>query len=99
MQHFPHKLLGRIFFPQLVSAGMLFIQNCLAGIFFQSPPPHQKLNGQPLMPLSLLQVVNNLFQQIRNKRCKDNLLTTREQTCNNLCIFMRVPQPSTKDKK
>ena len=40
-----------------------------------------------------------MLQQIKNKQCEDNLLTTCEQTCNNLCIFMRVPKPSTKDKK
>ena len=40
------------FLPQLVSAGIFFIQNCLAGNFFQNhPPPHQKLNGQPLIAI------------------------------------------------
>ena len=57
------------------------------------------------MSSSLLQVVNNLFQQTslllqqtRNKQCENNLLTTCEQTCynlfadlyNNLCVFTRV---------
>ena len=32
----------------------------------------------------------NLLQQIRHKQCKHNLLTTCEQTCYNLCIFMCV---------
>ena len=32
------------FFPQLVGAGIFFIQNCLAGIFFQNhPPPPSKV--------------------------------------------------------
>ena len=54
------------------------------------------------MPLSLLQVANNLFQtcynKLRRKQCECNLLTTCEQTCfttclqtcNNLCVFTRV---------
>ena len=43
------KILDRIFFPQLVSAGIFFIQNCLAGILLsKSPTSHQKLNGRPL---------------------------------------------------
>ena len=41
-----------------------------------------------IMPLSLLQVVNNLSQtcynKSRNKQCEHNLLTTCEQTCYNL---------------
>ena len=43
------------------------------------------------MPSSLLQVVNNLLQQTRNKQCEHNLLTTCEQTCNNLlAVIMHI---------
>ena len=31
LQHIFHKILGRIFFPELVSAGVFLIQNCLEG--------------------------------------------------------------------
>ena len=41
-----------------------------------------------IMPSSLLQVVNSLFQTCYNKlgtsMCENNLLTACEQTCNNL---------------
>ena len=37
-----------------------------------------------IMPSSLLQVVNSLFQTCFNKQCEHNLLTTCEQTCYNL---------------
>ena len=46
-----------------------------------------------IMPLSLLQVVNNLFQTA------DQEQAVRRQLVNNLCVFTRVPKPSTKDKK
>ena len=44
LQHFFHKMLGRIFFPQLVSAGIYF-QN-------HPPPSNQKLDGRPLKFIS-----------------------------------------------
>ena len=52
-----------------------------------------------IIPLSLLQVVNNLLQTCYNKSGTSSAKTTCEQTLNNLCVFMRVPKPSTKDKK
>ena len=55
------------------------------------------------MPSSLLQVVNNLFQTCHNKlgtssanttcwQLVNRLVTTCLQTCNNLCVFTRVPR-------
>ena len=54
-----------------------------------------------IMPSSLLQVVNNLFQTCYNKlgtsranttcwQLVNRLVTTCLQTCNNLCVFTRV---------
>ena len=58
-----------------------------------------------IMPSSLLQVANNLFQTCNNKsgtssanttcwqlvnRLVNRLVTTCLQTCNNLCVFTRV---------
>ena len=54
-----------------------------------------------IMPSSLLQVVNNLFQTCYNKlgtssanttcwQLVDRLVTICLQTCNNLCVFTRV---------
>ena len=42
------------------------------------------------MPSSLLQAVNNLFQTCHNNLGTSSANTTCEQTCNNLCVFMRV---------
>ena len=52
-----------------------------------------------IIPLSLLQVVNNLLQTCYSKSGTSSAKTTCEQTLNNLCVFTRVPKPSTKDKK
>ena len=52
--------------------------------------PCNKSDNVIKLVISCCQLVPNLLQQTRNKQCENNLLTTCEQTCNNLCIFTRV---------
>ena len=52
--------------------------------------PCNKSDNVIKLVISCCQLVPNLLQQTRNKQCENNLLTTCEQTCNNLCVFTRV---------
>ena len=60
-----------------------------------------------MMPSTLWQVVNNLFQTCYNKlgtssanttcwKLVNRLVTTCLQTCNNLCVFFACTQPKTR---
>ena len=52
--------------------------------------PCNKSDNIIKLVISCCQLVPNLLQQTRNKQCEHNLLTTCEQTCNNLCVFTHV---------
>ena len=52
--------------------------------------PCNKSDNVIKLVISCCQFVPNLLQQTRNKQCENNLLTTCEQTCNNLCVFTCV---------
>jgi hypothetical protein len=77
---FPPNTGAGYFSPQFVSAGIFFVQNSLAGIFFsKSPPPPQKLNGQPLNYFRVkkwVKKIKNILRKIskstENRRLKLN---------------------------
>ena len=93
LQHFFHKILGRIFFSQLVGAGIFFIQNRLEGIFFQNhPPPHQKLNGRPLSSLYSLSRRRSEYRLVITEPEATNCFSINFQvfTSNNRHNFIKI---------